>query len=149
MKKRTLVAAMLTLSTYVLANENPSPDRVIDGDTRVRISSVNHKILHDSIGLLVIKTKTGTCYCTGTVIGQNHVVTAARCLVENKQFADKIEFIPGINGPVKSAKRPFGIFKAIEMKVFKAYFQSGATSDDLGLLKFAENLRRLLSSVQA
>ena len=140
MKTKTLLASLLIVSSPIFAKETPEPKRVIDGDSRVRITSANHKILHDSIGLLIIKTKSGTGYCTGTVVGQNHVVTAAHCLVDKKQFVEKVEFVPGLNGPVNVAKRPFGTFKAIEMKVFKAYFSTSSTENDLGLLKFAENL---------
>lgn len=141
MKKTTLLFSLLALSTLAQAhNTNPSPKIVIEGDTRVRITAKNHRALHDSIGLLKITTASGTGFCTGTVIGINHVVTAAHCLVDNKKFVDKVEFIPGINGDYSVAKRPFGTFKAIKLQVFKAYFSTGATGDDLGLLKFAENL---------
>lgn len=140
MRKSALLLTLLTLSTLAYAADGQEPKIVIGGDTRVRITAKNHRNLHDSIGLLKIYNASGTSYCTGTVIGINHVVTAAHCLVDNKKFVDSIEFIPAINGDVAYAKRPFGSFKAIKFQVLKAYFTTGSTADDLGLLKFAENL---------
>lgn len=140
MKKTTLLFSLLALSNLAQANTSPAPEIIIDGDTRVRVTEKNHRTLHDSIGLLKITSPGGTGYCTGTVIGTNHVVTAAHCLVDNNKFVDKVEFIPGINGHVSSAKRPFGTFRAVKFQVFKAYFTDKSTDNDLGLLKFAENL---------
>jgi V8-like Glu-specific endopeptidase len=115
-------------------------DRVIDKDTRLRITSTNHKVLHDSIGLLEIYSDSGGGDCTGTVIGQRHVVTAAHSLISNTKFVKMIKFIPAHNGDVYSAKKPYGTFTASKMQALKAYLSSNSTQDDLGLLTFNENL---------
>lgn len=140
MKRATLLLSLMAFSSLANADNFPQPDVVIDSDTRVRINSKNHRLLHDSIGILKISDAEGTAYCTGTVISQHHVVTAAHCLVSKKKFADKVVFMPGLNGPVSSAKRPFGTFQAIKLQVFKAYFETSSVENDLGLLTFAENL---------
>jgi V8-like Glu-specific endopeptidase len=107
MKKISLAIFLFTLSLSANASSDTATVKIIDVDTRVAITARNHKPIHNSIGLLKITKSGGSSFCTGTVIGPRHVVTAAHCLVENGDFVDSITFIPAINGPVRTSLKPF------------------------------------------
>lgn len=135
MKLSFLVFA-LVVSTSALAGIKI----VIDSDTRERITSASHRRLHDSIGLLYIENEASSKTCTGTVIGLNHVVTAAHCVIANGKFVDKVTFIPGINEYINLKKFPFGTFKASRLRALSSYFSAPYAHNDLALITFDENL---------
>lgn len=135
MKSHALLFA-LTLSVSAMAQNKI----VIDTDSRERITATNHRRLHDSIGLLYIETEKSAGTCTGTVIGPNHVVTAAHCVVQDGKFVKKVTFIPGINDELKSKKFPFGVFTASRLRALSSYISAPHTPNDLALITFNENL---------
>lgn len=96
--------------------------------------------VHDSIGVIQILSSRGLGICTGTVVSPRHVITAAHCLSEKGKFVESVSFIPGMNGQLYASPSPFGTFTGIKVRVLKNYLKSESTSDDLGLITFAENL---------
>jgi glutamyl endopeptidase len=130
----------LLLATLTITSAYAQEKIVIDQDTRVRVTAQNYRRLHDSIGLLYIDTGKSQGLCTGTVIGINHVVTAAHCVVDKGQLVKKVIFVPGLNEDLSKKKFPFGTFTASKLHVLKAYMTNPMTVNDLAVIAFNENL---------
>jgi V8-like Glu-specific endopeptidase len=135
----------MTITIFLIAllsfsNVFAEQDIVIEEDTRVQITSGNHKSIHDSIGLLHIDFGSSKSYCTGTVIGLNHVITAAHCVISKGKFAEKVSFMPGHNDKVKNKKFPFGKFTATKIFALNSYFRQAVPENDLAVIAFNENL---------
>lgn len=134
--KTILFALLAVTSLSVFAQEK----RVIGADSRVAIRAANYQPVHLSIGLLVIRAPGTFGFCTGTVVGPRHVITAAHCLVDEGRWVDSIDFLPAMNGDFYTTVAPKGTYSASKFRVIKAYFNSDDTANDLGLLTFNRDL---------
>lgn len=70
--------------------------------------------------------------CSGTVVAQRFVLTAAFCLydVKNQKFYDNLDFIPAINGK----DMPVGSVKWKDVYIPKGFAKEGALEYDFGLV---------------
>lgn len=70
--------------------------------------------------------------CTGTIVAQRFVITAALCLydVKAKKFYDNLDFFPAINGK----DMPLGSAKWKDAYIPKGYAENGALEFDFGLV---------------
>lgn len=134
--KHVIFLSSLILSTTVFANDKI----IIDQDTRVQITAQNRQRIHDSIGLLYLQMGKEGGICTGTVIGANHVVTAAHCLVKDGKLVTKVIFVPGLSDDLSKKKFPFGTFVASKLHVHPKYIGTPGVENDLGVVQFRENL---------
>jgi V8-like Glu-specific endopeptidase len=70
--------------------------------------------------------------CSGTVVAQRFVLTAAFCLydVKNQKFYDNLDFFPAINGK----EMPVGSVKWKDVYIPKGFAKDGALEYDFGLV---------------
>lgn len=133
-----VLLSTLFLSSFTALAE---PTRIIGEDTRVKISDQKAKEIHNSIGMLIMTFGKGQGMCTGTVVSDRNVLTAAHCLYKHGYgMADKVIFVPGLRNVLPVEKLPYGVFSATKLRVISKYINSQKQSDDLGLVTFAENL---------
>lgn len=133
-----VLLSTLFLSSFTALAE---PTRIIGEDTRVKITDQKAKEIHNSIGMLVMRFKNMQGMCTGTVIGNRSVITAAHCLYDEKYgMADSVQFIPSLREAIPVKKLPNGLFSASKLRILSGYKTSGSSKYDLGLVTFEENL---------
>jgi len=86
------------------------------------------------MGMLVF-TKGSTSYrCTGTLIGDRFVLTAAHCIYKNKQWSKDFYFIPRKNG----TREPLGRFLYERAVISKSYYETGKVEYDYGMIVLKE-----------
>jgi V8-like Glu-specific endopeptidase len=138
---KTLLKTLL-VTTLLTSVAGASPVKIIGKDDRKLITNKNAKLVHDSIGLMVIRKGNIQGYCTGTVIGPRHVITAAHCLWDDSKSSTVplVTFIPGNRDDHKKRKFPFGTFRSSKLRVLSEYKKNRSTQGDLGLITFSQNL---------
>lgn len=109
-----------------LAGDDVRKQRMVVGaDDRVRVSPTN-KFPFTALGYVYSEYDDGTAGgCSGTMIAENLVLTAAHCVyrTEQSKWADYIAFIPALDD--KSA--PFGKYEAKEWSILQGYMDLSGT----------------------
>lgn len=115
---------------------------VVGADDRQQITRKNKKNIHESIGMIFYKSRDGyTYYCTGTVIGPRHVVTAAHCI---ESASTDYYFMPGnISKPFINVeyRLPRKAIKSLLGIPFPGFSTDTATKTDVGIIIFPEDLK--------
>ena len=133
---------LLTLSILFSALPLKAANKMIIGaDDRHQITRRNKTNIHESIGMIFYKASDGfVYYCTGTVIGPRHVVTAAHCI---EPGAKEYYFMPGnITKPFINVEYriPGKAIKALLAIPYPGFSAQTATTTDVGILIFPEDL---------
>lgn len=114
---------------------------VVGADDRHQITRKNKTNIHESIGMIFYKSTDGhTYYCTGTVIGPRHVVTAAHCI---ESAATDYYFMPGnISKPFINVeyRLPRKAIKSIVGIQFPGFSTETAAKTDVGIIIFPKDL---------
>lgn len=114
---------------------------VVGADDRQQITRRNKTNIHESIGMIFYKSRNGlTYYCTGTVIGPRHVVTAAHCI---ESASTDYYFMPGnISKPFINVeyRLPRKAIKSLVGIPFPGFSVDTATKTDVGIIIFPEDL---------
>lgn len=100
-----------------------SSKEIIDNDDRYQIKSLkfkNEKNYQYTVGLISLNRGDKKTRCTGTLIGEYHIITAAHCVYKNGKVIDSAYFDPAILGVEKTKKWRFFIEKVWVNKKFIA-----------------------------
>lgn len=114
---------------------------VVGSDDRQQITRRNKTNIHESIGMIFYKSRDGhTYYCTGTVIGPRHVVTAAHCI---ESASTDYYFMPGNISKLFTNveyRLPRKAIKSLVGIPFPGFSTDTATKTDVGIIIFPEDL---------
>ncbi|KAJ1554521.1 hypothetical protein HK096_003136, partial [Nowakowskiella sp. JEL0078] len=123
-KKTTTVSYVATnsVSAYrrnpkVIPRQNSCANTV--GGTSFKVSDKYGPVKGVTPGSYVGKVTFTGGFCSATLIGPNHIITAAHCVYENGQWSDNLKFAPGFNDGVA----PFGQFSWKSIIVFDDWVQ--------------------------
>jgi V8-like Glu-specific endopeptidase len=84
---------------------------------------------------LLAKILTNSGQCSGNLIAQNAVITAAHCVFDQatKKFATGVQVIPGY----QNGQRPYGTFSGSTVLTFQGYTASNIAAHDIAVIAFA------------
>lgn len=121
---------LLTAISNLLASDSLITKRIIGLDQRVELSSLSQSMFN-GVGHL------GT-YCTASVIGQNHILTAAHCVYhfKNQEWVDSLYF----KLQQTHSELPFGVFDWEEVFTFKQYSLTQDKNFDIALIKLRKSI---------
>ncbi len=122
-------SAVSSSRDWIVSNKGASPDSIIGGDSRTRVTSTsrypNSAIVHITRG--------GAAHCTGWMVSRDTLVTAGHCLYNrgSGSWYSGLSFSPGRN----AATTPFGSATAVRSVTDANYITSGDTRQDWGIVK--------------
>ncbi len=132
--KTLLGLFMLSFSLNSFANEK----MVIGKDDRHQIKAKNKEEVHESIGLLIEGNGKRGDFCTATIIGPRHIITATHCI----GGGTNLHFIPGQMQwiPTKLEDRlPKTAIRAKRAYPFPGFSSKTQKQTDLSIIVFEEN----------
>ena len=132
--KTLLTFFMLSFALNSFANEK----MVIGKDDRHQIKAKNKEEVHESIGLLIKGNGKKGEFCTATIIGPRHIITATHCIGSG----NNLHFIPGQMNWIATRledRLPKAAIRAKRAYPFPGFSSQNQKQTDLSVIIFEED----------
>lgn len=113
----------------------PPKGTILGPDQRKRVENVDREASR-AIGQLLIYVGVTKYVCTGTLVGERHVLTAGHCLVTDKGWANKVIFLPARNGPEIDE----GVYFGEQALLLRGWSEYKDDDYDIGMVKLGASV---------